>query len=671
MTVKYSFLKLMKEDLKRRVWVVVLCFYLFLMQVLTYIMQQPVRGEVRGLYLGPENTAYFQISIIIALICGLQGYSYLFAKKKTDFYFSLPIKKSSLFSAAYLNGLLIFLIPCAVSRLICYGIGTACGYVVREGAFACTLMGIIVSVLGYLLLYHIFILGAMLAGNLMIALAASGILLFYGKIIIEGVLQTYSRTFFHSFYQSEILYRVSEYLAPLTLYNNLAGMGQYRDVGEWSIVAQMKYLPAVVAAAAITLFVSYWLYQRRPAEAAGRAIAFEKSQSIIRFLLVIPLALLTGYFFMLCSGGFSFPWVLTGVLVGCVTFHGMLEVIFQFNIRGMISYRKQLLVTGIACGCIVGIFYFNAGEYDSYIPEIGRVDSMAVSISGVDDGRTGQERGIVANTDLMVENRLNQMNLTGENMMNAHNWVGDIVTAGVSGEADYLTYATVAYRLKNGKSEYRRYGIQSQSQLESFDLVYSSIEYKEGIFPIITTQNAQEIIWSNGIETYTVDWELGEKETLLRLYREELGALSMYDVKRDYPIGTLTAEAGKTGYLYPTFTKTIAYLKERGIKADKSIGDYDIKWIVAIHNKEAEKTLYNRKNKVMEVEWMKAYKDEKAIEAIKPKLVPSAYAINPLLHPLDTAYELTVKYKDSEGRTAAKTACHVADGAVFQEIELE
>ncbi len=52
--------------------------------------------------LGPGNQTVMAISILLAVLCGIQGFFYLFSQDRTD-NFSLPVRRRTLFSAPYLE----------------------------------------------------------------------------------------------------------------------------------------------------------------------------------------------------------------------------------------------------------------------------------------------------------------------------------------------------------------------------------------------------------------------------------------------------------------------------------------------------------------------------------------------------------------------------------------
>ena len=61
----------------------------------------------------------------------------------------------------------------------------------------------------------------------------------------------------------------------------------------------------------------------------------------------------------------------------------------------------------------------------------------------------------------------------------------------------------VKYNLKNNKTVYRCYQLTEDSSLDTINRVFSAEEFKEGSYPILTT-NEEEILsawFYNGIET--------------------------------------------------------------------------------------------------------------------------------------------------------------------------
>ena len=128
-----------------------------------------------------------------------------------------------------------------------------------------------------------------------------------------------------------------------------------------------KVLKGIIIAIIVGL-VAYLLYLRRPSETAGRAMAFEKVNSWIRVLLVVPLALYAGLFLNEITSIGSTAWLLFGVIFASCLLHGIIEAIFQFDIKALISKKKQLLFTILFCLAFVFVFWTDVFQFDNYVP---------------------------------------------------------------------------------------------------------------------------------------------------------------------------------------------------------------------------------------------------------------------------------------------------------------
>ena len=92
--------------------------------------------EKSGIYAGSDHT--FVLSFVegwivltgmaVAMAAGfmnaVNGFLYLYSRKKTDFYHSLPMKRSELFAEKAVMGLIYYLVPYIVHRIsdsLCWG----------------------------------------------------------------------------------------------------------------------------------------------------------------------------------------------------------------------------------------------------------------------------------------------------------------------------------------------------------------------------------------------------------------------------------------------------------------------------------------------------------------------------------------------------------------------
>ena len=116
---------------KNRSWVVFLSsLLLFLFYVVgtplliiyqrstPYYVQLSQDKELARMYLSQKIFQEMQlggvillITTVLAMINGLQVFSYQFSTKEVDFYASLPVKRSTRFVQRYLNGALVYILP--------------------------------------------------------------------------------------------------------------------------------------------------------------------------------------------------------------------------------------------------------------------------------------------------------------------------------------------------------------------------------------------------------------------------------------------------------------------------------------------------------------------------------------------------------------------------------
>lgn len=649
-----SFLKVLKENAKRRIWLFILSAYLYLTYLIDFMLAQSGQSFFRGdKRLGPGNSTVFMITVLLAVVCAFQGFSYLFSEEKTDFYFCLPIKRNRLFFAGYLNGVLLALVPCIFSRLICYFIEGSR----TSDALYVTWMGILMNILGFLLIYNLVLCIILLTGHILIAAAGTVMLFFYGTFAFGIVIGKYSSAFFHTYYRINIMDKLAVFTSPYKLYGALCGTDGTQDIGDWLFAPHLREFIITSAVLILAFLLAYQLYKHRPAEACGRALTFEKAKLSVKFLLALPATLIIGYYVMLCSpGGRSFVLLAIGLIFGAFTIHGLLEVIFQFDIRGMLSGKKHFFALFIACLLVAGSFYFDVWGYDNYAPKQKEVQSAAVFISGLDDSaytKQSAKPGAEFN-DSNADEQLSDMQLKGADKAHLLTWISKIRRTSKTSEKP-LTYTVIAYKLSGGRIVYRKYPLFSAKQLEDFQSIYGSSAYKKGAFPSINHKSpgVRHYVWSNGVESFHLDLTDKENEYLMELIKADFMKLTLNDLKQELPIGTLTLvygtnDLGESAPLYPSFFKTLQYLEGLGIPTHKTISDYKVTQ-VSLYKKRVDISAFGKvtKTKVL----VKDTTDAEEIKTLTQAMIPAGYAFNQLLHPVNTTYEATVSWKNSAGRT--------------------
>ena len=149
MTSKKSFLVNLKTNARRRIWLVVVMFLGFLFFV-TVVNAMSLSTE--KMYYGNRNHLAehlgrvfangiglnLGIGILVsiaAVVSALQGFSYMYQRRKLDLYMSVPVTANRRFAAVYINGVLAYLIPYVCSVLLSFAAASAMGADITSRAF--------------------------------------------------------------------------------------------------------------------------------------------------------------------------------------------------------------------------------------------------------------------------------------------------------------------------------------------------------------------------------------------------------------------------------------------------------------------------------------------------------------------------------------------------------
>ena len=349
MTSKSLCFKLMKEDLKRRVWVFALTLLglVFTILVPTAIkcsefMEESVtwnastrRRMVENIVnlLGPNGMVVF-ILLAVGILWAVSGFHYLHNSKKVDFYHSIPVKRITLFLSVYLNGILvpavIYLVMQIASTAVAWNAGVGLNHI-----DTIPIQYFVLNMVYYSMLYTTAVVAMMMTGNVVIALLGDVVFWAYGPAMTALVRGYFE--WFHTYYETPestaAFYRFIRYSSPFANY-----MCEFQiaaeDHPEWGAL-----LGAVVVTAALAV-LAYSLYKIRPSEAAKKAMVFPKTEMPIKVLLVIPIAVAFGIFFYAIRGRVF--WLIFGTAFGVLLVHCMMEIIYNFDFRKLFGHRIHL-----------------------------------------------------------------------------------------------------------------------------------------------------------------------------------------------------------------------------------------------------------------------------------------------------------------------------------------
>jgi ABC-2 type transport system permease protein len=450
----------------------------------------------------------------------------------------MPVKKERRFFVIWLNGVLIYAIPCFASVLVSLLYGSA------QGLAPLTVWGTVLwthltAFALYLALYHLCILAVMLTGHIVFTVFFIGILQGY-ELLMQGLYFLMMDEFFRTYvYNSEI---------PLML---TSPYFQVFDPSWWSLLV----LPLQILA---FLALAYFAYSKRQADAVGRALAFRIAEPVLKVALAVPATIVMAMVFRSATQYGSYgnegspifiivASVITVTLVCC-----LLEVIYEFDIKAAIRQKRYILICGGAAALIFLAFRFDIAGYDRYIPRANSLASYAVVVPGAaSDSLFDKEGGYISTRDYASAN----MYATdiASILALAALQPGRNPTGNGYGNYEYddlgrYNYVYVLYRLKSGREVKRLVYInhnnqQTQSLLNS---IVSTEEYKKGAYVELADYfdaywlEARERGWNlecsyryyqdGWAEEYVLLISRRDVPRLFEAYRQDLRAMNYYDI---------------------------------------------------------------------------------------------------------------------------------------------
>jgi len=625
MTSRNSFFNLLKEDLHRRLWTLILSSLVFFGTfgvAFTMIVQNYVGRYSRVNYgytkaqfiemvssnLCEDFYSFFPwfmaVAIIGAIICAMNGFAYLHSRKQMDFYHSLPVKREKIFAVRLVNGVLIYALPYLVGLLYTYVLCLIYG-VMTWDIFFCGLFMFLIHLMGYLIMYLAGILAMMLTGKLVIAFFGICIVNLYAPAVY-ALFWLLKDTFFITAYNSgmdfDIALSVTRWFSPFSYYfslvNEVIGGGRF-----W-----LEFLAFLVFAAALVA-LNLWLYKKRASEKADTAMAFKATEPVVRFMIAVPVGILVGMLFFSIQYDYGFTtsvlWLVFGGLLGGFLCHGIIEAFYKGDIKKCLSHKVQMLITMVLAAVIPVLFMFDVFGFDSYLPKKNQIRNMAVISSEMRFGGSYyDENGWIGPVDYALENmkvtNIDAMYELAEILTKdagkhraerffdyGYNYVTTEDIYGNNSEERYNpTSFIIRYTLKDGSETIRKYEYNYYAVMDLLEQIYNDNEYKSAVHPVFgllkTNVNVKDIEIYSPINIKAGNLQLNGK-AVLEAYEEDLLAMTFDDLKNSAPIGELTViftikENGheyddSTNFLvYPKMTRTLDLLRVSGYQM-KGIAD--------------------------------------------------------------------------------------------------
>lgn len=685
---KNSFLVSMKENNKRRLWLWIvseLLWFFYYPVGMAMLMSRKMEHnridgfvgaaaklrltEAAGEWLTSNNYVTAVLMAGMAIVCAIQGFSYLYSRKKVDMYHSVPVKKSRRFAVIFTDGVLIYLVPYLVNLLLAVLIAWISGgmdSMIAGQAAVCVLVNLVFS-LG---VYALSVLAVMMTGNLVITVFAVAVFLLY-EPAVNLILEAYKMRFYayYSYYSAS----GRLYLSPVWYFGEAmeAMAGTVSQLGSM-LGAVLPYVLLGILLAAAFLGLAYFCYSKRPAEAAGKAMAFENTKFAVKFLLTVLFALGAALLVdRIVVSNVVFD--ISGAALAVVLSNCVIEVIYEADIKAAFRKKYQILVSGACVAVIAAVFAFDLTGFDAWIPSPEKLED-AVFIFTEEQGRTYMDENLI------------WMNVQdyalGKQGVKDIDAICELSSKKTEEKGDRI-WLDVAYRMKNGKTVWRNFAVSTEEK-ELLDRVIGSEEYKKMTYQVyndeeydyIKKQEIKEIAFNNGFKIENLSPQ--DADMIRELWKKDMENMTYTTLRDEFKCGVievrLESEWKKRSYtvydisydIYPSFANLRGYLKEKGIDTENYLDVSDIESITVTnyHSEEFEKIYEENKetagDAAAEISMSredflvtKTYTEEDKIKELAAAMYPRGLSRRWKLEgAVSDEYDVTVNYKNGKSTSS-------------------
>lgn len=622
-----------KENGKRRGWTFVLCFaaLFLLLPVYNLIELTSMRNAMHKadgygltaaeiaqhrLYMQgtfAERVGFSSVFVLaaafFAILYAIQGFSFLYDRRKMDLYMSVPVSGPKRFVLIWGNGIVMFAICYLPNLLLSWCVGAAF-HVMNAELMSLSFLAFLVNMLAFAAMYHLALLAVMLTGNVLTALLGCGVLFLYeyGARLLFSALKT---LFFVSYCRADDARLMNiPWISPFVGYLNFCGRVWYQGSSirgysggtKWCQYLGTEALMLLLAAA-VSLLLVYFLFRKRKTESYHKAIAFPAVKPVLEFVMLVPFSVAIGLVVSSMTDDknfFLFFGAIGAVLVG----HAVIQLIYERELKAVISRKVLAAVCMASAVLLLCVFRFDLTGYDHYLPGRDKIESVSVTLendyanfgrSSIDD----QNGGWMVTADDLLEHMnsgqpetidavLEMVSAWQEAQMPDNNEREAVITQAdgtklqESGAWEEKMCFVVRYNLTDGRSVYRRFYADGNVTPDAINALMQDPSYRKIRYQINSEEferavGRMEIVYNNGKADYLYTLDA---QKLLETYRKEFAAYDYEMLSTQLPCGrlefTLPAKKGSNygnavwNYpVYAEFEDTIGLLCENGIDAQR------------------------------------------------------------------------------------------------------
>ena len=578
----------MQEDAKRRNWMLVFLSVLFfvcypVLMMIALDAQTTVndiwRNRVAVDLLAPGNIAMALVVTAAAAMIAAAEFSYVHSKEKMDLYYSIPVRRKKLFLSGYMTGFLMFVGIFLVCEILAMLVAATKG-VSLSLLFLPFLKGSVLHIIEFLLIYSAAAFAMLFTGNTLIAVFGMAVIAGYGPAVTM-IAQAYIETGFYTALKAIQLWKIA-YTTPIGI---MIWIEQGIQHGTPWFGAACMTLGGIV----VFFLADLWMCTHHRAECGGMALAFPKTEQILKILMVLPGALAIGIVAYGMTGSNQYSWLFGGFIFGVLVLGMLMEFIYHKDVKLVFSHKIGTGITLAAGILLICSLVFDWPGYNRWMPAKEEVKAMSVCSRG------GLGAEIYGNL-YVIENQMQSLETISDieshldlEQTEQFDVIYDLVEKAHAegnrdcGEDGNVDEVLVKFVMQNGKVKYRRYFILDDVWNAAEEKLWKQSWYQQLCYPILSNdpQYAEEKL--TGIRlSYLYEDDVvvtGEDaKELYRIYKKELTEKTGQELK-NIPAAENDASADSTdvdGYtrdLYFSFEertkdKTITY-QEYGYRFGK------------------------------------------------------------------------------------------------------
>lgn len=344
------------------------------------------------------------LSFFACALVAMAMYSFMYNNRSTSMYCSLPIKRETVFSTAFITGLVPLLISDLIIALFCFAFLSGEGMIEAENIWKFLAM----AVMGNICFFGFAAFCSVLTGNLFI-LPAVYVVLNVAVLLAESGIQSALNTIVYGYsYEGSNL----SFLSPIgqlinslrveTVYERVLDGGM-RDTGEY-ILHGMGTLAAYCAAGLVFAVFGLLLYRRRRMETVSDVVSIPVLKPIFKYCMCfgVSLCFAAAMYDMVFARSFTAETealaYLALMLIGAFIGYFVSEMLMQKTLRVFRGKWKGFLVSCLIICAFIGVAEFDLSGYEKRLPDLDKVEY--VSLSYYDGGNFHEEENISATYDL-------------------------------------------------------------------------------------------------------------------------------------------------------------------------------------------------------------------------------------------------------------------------------